>query len=550
ALDDAGRRAGERAAHASAAVAFEEAARLGQPGEARAGRHLAAAENAWLAGHVDRAIQLLDAARRLDPGPNLRLEIDNLAGHIAMRQGAVREGFWMQVATAHAVQRRDRLKAARILADAVVASYGAGYPEEMLPAAAQALQLLRPGDPPDVTICVHVAYGALAILAGRGSDGPRHMHVSVDLFRSVPVADWNPLVFVCACIAGTFLREAESGRELLNQALSGAREHAPAAALPPVLLLIGRDAATTERWAEARGYYDEGTRLARDTTQFTWLAGALAGLAWLDALEGRSDECRAHAAEGSALSERYGMGFFSAWTMTALAELELGLGRPEAAIGHLLACQRLLADSQILDPDLAPAPLLVDAYLRVGRVAEARAAASDHEALAVAKGQPFSLARAARVRGLLADDGHYAAEFESALGHHADAPDTFERARTQLCYGERLRRGRQRVEARGQLRAALAAFDRLGARPWAARALAELAASGEKARVRDDSSRHLLTPQELQVALALAEGRTTRGAAAKLYLSPKTVEYHLRNVYDKLEIRSREELAAALRPPD
>src|SRR5207237_35259 len=85
-----------------------------------------------------------------------------------------------------------------------------------------------------------------------------------------------------------------------------------------------------------------------------------------------------------------------------------------------------------------------------------------------------------------------------------------------------------------QLRAALAAFDRLGARPWAARALTELIASGESARVRDDNSRHSLTPQELQVALALAEGRTTREAAAKLYLSPKAIAYHLRNVDDPL----------------
>ena len=78
----------------------------------------------------------------------------------------------------------------------------------------------------------------------------------------------------------------------------------------------------------------------------------------------------------------------------------------------------------------------------------------------------------------------------------------------------------------------------------------ELQASGETARIRDDRFRRQLTPQELQVALTLAEGVTTREAAARLYLSPKTVEYHLRHVYDKLEIRSREELAAALHPRD
>ena len=94
----------------------------------------------------------------------------------------------------------------------------------------------------------------------------------------------------------------------------------------------------------------------------------------------------------------------------------------------------------------------------------------------------------------------------------------------------------------------MSAFDRLGAAPWAERASAELTASGETARRREEGHRLQLTPQELQVGLALAEGLSTREAAAKLYLSPKTVEYHLRNVYDKLEIRSREELAARLRP--
>src|SRR5207253_3119108 len=102
----------------------------------------------------------LEAARRLDPGAGLRLDIDDLAGHIALRQGAVREGFRMQVATAQAVQRTDRLKAVRILVDAALATYGAGYPAEILPATEQALKLLRPDDPADVAACVHVAYGA------------------------------------------------------------------------------------------------------------------------------------------------------------------------------------------------------------------------------------------------------------------------------------------------------------------------------------------------------------------------------------------------------
>ena len=129
---------------------------------------------------------------------------------------------------------------------------------------------------------------------------------------------------------------------------------------------------------------------------------------------------------------------------------------------------------------------------------------------------------------------------------HEQTPDVFETARTQLAYGGRLRRVRQRVRAREQLRAALAVFDHLGATPWSDMARTELAATGETARRRDVSTRDQLTPQELQVALQLSSGRTTREAAAALFLSPKTIEYHLRSVYRKLGINSRDELAASI----
>jgi DNA-binding NarL/FixJ family response regulator len=86
-------------------------------------------------------------------------------------------------------------------------------------------------------------------------------------------------------------------------------------------------------------------------------------------------------------------------------------------------------------------------------------------------------------------------------------------------------------------------FEALGAQPWADQASAELAATGETARRRDASTLNDLTPQELQIARLLAEGKTTREAAAAVFLSPKTVEYHLRNVYRKLGIASRDELA-------
>jgi DNA-binding CsgD family transcriptional regulator len=103
------------------------------------------------------------------------------------------------------------------------------------------------------------------------------------------------------------------------------------------------------------------------------------------------------------------------------------------------------------------------------------------------------------------------------------------------------------VLARERLRAAIEVFDDLGAAPWAELARVELAATGETARRRMPSSLDELTPQELQISLLLAEGRTTREAAAALFLSPKTIEFHLRNAYRKLAIHSRDELRDAVR---
>jgi DNA-binding CsgD family transcriptional regulator len=171
---------------------------------------------------------------------------------------------------------------------------------------------------------------------------------------------------------------------------------------------------------------------------------------------------------------------------------------------------------------------------------------ADFEARAHAIGRVWAIAAAGRCRGLLAPDADFERCFTQALAWHARTPTPFERARTQLCFGERLRRTRRRIEAREQLRAALTTFEQLGARPWADRALAELAASGERAKRRNAAAAEKLTPQELQVALVVARGTTNREAAGALFLSPKTIEFHLGHIYRKLGIRSRSQLTRLL----
>jgi DNA-binding CsgD family transcriptional regulator len=150
--------------------------------------------------------------------------------------------------------------------------------------------------------------------------------------------------------------------------------------------------------------------------------------------------------------------------------------------------------------------------------------------------------RLASCKALVAAGDEATGYFEEALRLSAYARP-FDLARIQLLYGEHLRRERRRQEARLHLRNALESFERLRAEPWVERARTELRASGETARKRDPSTSAQLTPQELQIARFVAEGLSNKEVAAQLYLSPRTIDSHLRNIFSKLAINSRTQLA-------
>ena len=349
-------------------------------------------------------------------------------------------------------------------------------------------------------------------------------------------------------IGPIFLRETGAGRSLLDDAVTGARARGAVGALPFILNLIARDQATTDRWAVAEGTYREAIALARESDQRTDLAFGLAGLGLAaGAPRAESRRLARSPAEALSLSRELGTRLHEVWATRPLwASSSSASGTPARAVAHFEEQQRLLDELGITDVDLSPGAELVDAYVRLGRHEDAERVATRFAAAATAKGQPWSLARALRSRGQIAGADELARHFEPALRQHAQTLDAFELARTQLAYGERLRRGRNRVLARDQLRAAAETFEHLDARPWAERARAELAATGVTLRRRDPATIDELTPQELQIALLLVGGKTTREAAAALFLSPKTIEYHLRHVYQKLGVNSRDALAVAL----
>ncbi len=543
ALAGAAERSRERSGYVTAAAAYERSARLAAGGDRRAWLLWQAAEAAWLAGSTGLAVTLLEEARPLAGEARIRVEIDRLAGHIAILRGPVMDGH--AILTAAAGDAPGEL-AVTMLAEAAAACFYAGNPAEMLRTAERAHGRL-PAQPPDrVRFLAAMALGMGRIMGGDAAAGAQAVHEAVTLAEGSTQIREDLRLLTWLAMASLFLREADTGRSLLEHTLATARARAAVGVLPFALGLVARDRATTDRWSVAAAIYTEAVRLARESGQDMALAFGLAGLAWLQARRGLDPECRALAAEALELSGGLGARLFEIWGLAALGELELGGGDALRAASWFERQQELLAELGITDPDLWPAAELVDAYLKLGRVADASRVAEEFATAAQAKGQPWSLARAFRGRGMLAGDGEFTAAFEQAIGCHELTPDVFELARTRLAFGERLRRARERVLAREQLRAALEAFEELDARPWAERARTELAATGEKRGPRDGDGVAELTPQELQIALLLAAGRTTREAAAALFLSPKTVEYHLRHVYQRLGIHSREELAARL----
>jgi DNA-binding CsgD family transcriptional regulator len=186
------------------------------------------------------------------------------------------------------------------------------------------------------------------------------------------------------------------------------------------------------------------------------------------------------------------------------------------------------------------APHLVDAYIRAGRRDDA-AELVEHYARSI-EHRRIAPAMLERVRALIAPPVEAEAHFRAALDLHGAGPAPFELARTRLAYGEWLHAQDRRDDAREQLRAALAGFEQADALPFANRARHELRAAGATTRAAAERADDL-TPHELRVAQLVAQGLTNREAAAALFVSPKTVEHHLRNVFRKLGIRRRAELA-------
>jgi len=547
ALDAAAMAAAGRTGYAAAAAALERAADLGAAA-ARPARLVGAAGMALAAGRASRALRLLGPETIDDPGAGV--EASHLRGLVQMLTGDLDGAFQTLVEQAERRAAADPMRAAAMLGDAVLTRTMAGRCHQALDVARRAYAVARTAPAPVPTVEGYLA-GAL-VLVGEA----RAAHAHIARFDAVvsevdPLSPQGPAV-----VAATAWRPWVGGEErvaaLLDRWIATARTAAAVGFLPFPLAFACEVDFRIGRWTLARARGEEAMSLLPETGQMGLTGYVMCNLARVEAGIGMADAATARAGQALAGARALGVESVLTYASAVLGFQALSEGDAARAVEPLEEARDAAATAGLVEPATVPwEPDLVEAYARSGRTADCRRQLASLAERAHRTGGTWALAATARCRGLIDDD--IDRHFGEALALHAHRPLPFERARTDLAYGARLRRMGRRTEARGRLERALATFDDLGAQPWARQAREEIAASGARLRPRGHGPpAGELSPRELQVALAVAEGATNREAAARLFLSEKTIERHLGSVYRKLGVRSRTELArriAAGEPP-
>jgi DNA-binding CsgD family transcriptional regulator len=544
ALEAVGADAMARGAPSSAMRAFARAASLSPSADQAARRLLLGAEAARLAGMIDRAREAIAEARERTSDPLARADALAVLFQIDVWSAPVATARSLTV-EAERIAALDPIRSARLLAEAATALVRSGGTAEGVALAERAhaefvSRHLR-DDAVEVALLMARVCDARAPEAVDGLREVGERLLRVDL----PVAQTAALLQQVAWFEVWTEQYAHAAR-LLEHAVTEGRDHAPGT-LPMALATRAELGYRRGRWLVALADATEAASLGEAFEQQHARGLALACRARIEACLGREEDCRATAAEGGELGRRLAGedAPISAWGRPGLGLLELGRGRPREATPHFEAVATAFARWGLREPgSVQIGGDLVECYLRTGRRADAAEALERFEDLARRTERIAARAIAARCRGLLAGEDAFEPPFAEALRLHERVDMPFEEARTRLCLGERLRRARRRADARVPLRAALEAFEALGAVDWAHAARDELGATGETAAPRSEPASDALTPQELQVALIVASGATNREAGSRLFLSAKTIEAHLSRIYRKLGVRSRTELAA------
>ncbi|MFE5326631.1 AAA family ATPase [Embleya sp. NPDC056575] len=537
ALESTGERARERSGHLAAALAYERAARLTEDVAARTRRLTLAAEAAAEAGESDRARTFAERALTGAADDAVRARLLHVHALADFWQGAFPSAHELLRRGAALAAGSDPERAARMLLQSVHTAWylGEGQLRESIDELA-ALTL-----PPTAPVTPVAAFVTAAFPADEHTTEPPALGDLVRVAHDFGGDEQGALLLACG--VGLTLGQDVDAHDLATVLAADSRRHGGIGRLPTILFFRAETEIFESRHTDALATATEALRIAQDTGQRQWISQFESVLAYLAGVAG--DEAAAHRHADAALTGGVGsaMPAGAPWSAWALGLLDLGLGRPEAALNRLEQLTREPMRHHICATRSVPD--LVEAAVRAGDPDRAREPLDRFERWAHRAGRPWADALVLRCRALLAGDDAAERSWLAALDRHEGERRPLERARTALLYGEWLRRMRRKTEARDRLRTALAEFDRLDARSWADRARTELGAIGGSATPRGPRPAGvlaLLTPQELQITRLAAQGLSNRDIAAQLFLSPRTVGHHLYKAYPKLGIVSRTEL--------
>jgi DNA-binding CsgD family transcriptional regulator/tetratricopeptide (TPR) repeat protein len=540
-LERSAARARARGGQAAAAAFLERAVDLTLDPVTRAERALAAAEARYLAGSAEGALRLAALAEHGPLDEFHRVRVGVLRGRVATMQRRGGDASLLLLDAARRLERFDRRVARDTYRDAFIAGIYAGrFAGDIgLPAVAAAVRSAVPsGDPPNASDALLVA-AALLVDAGYETGAPAARR-ALAAFRGTPVSEpdlhWQ---FFATRVLAPYLWEPEAWDALTAGMLGQVRESG-------VLALLPMAAAQRVGWELFAGDLASASALVveQDTVHEAIGGDRSPGSRIaLAAFRGRETEVAQLDEANTRDAVARGDGPWVALVHWSTAVLCNGLGRHDEA---LAAAQRGAAYPPDLYVSSWALSELVEAAARCGRPEAAGEALERLAEMARASRTDWVLGVDARARALVADSTDAGDLYGHALEHLGRTPFRTELGRAHLLFGEWLRRRGRRVDAREHLHAAHDILTAIGMEAFAERARNELLATGERARKRTAVPRDDLTAQELQIARLARDGLSNPEIGARLFLSPRTVEWHLRKVFTKLRIRSRRDLAGAL----
>jgi DNA-binding CsgD family transcriptional regulator len=546
ALERAAAGATARNAHSAAASGYERAGQLSPDRSAAIGRLVRACEAGVTSGQFDWARACAERGLDVATDPALRAQLTDVLARAEFAGGALHRAHGLFLTAAEKLADIDPERAFWMSMGALHAAWAAESDPRLISESADRLGAL-PLDPAAPLLSVAwLARWATAASLARDTSAYPPLESVIDRAGAAAARAGPRGSVEVSSFAFIAARDAVSA-DVAEKLVADARANGSVFVLPCALGQLSLAQAVLGRHREALINGTEAVRIARDTGQPLWERYAGSALAYLAAIEGNEQQCRENA-EGAELDADApaGSSTGTAWAQCALALLDLGNGRLPDAYDRLQAVRRgpLRHHSAVH----RCVPDLVEAAVRLGRPADGAEAVTGYVRWARATSTPWVDALVARCRAMLAPEEDAERHFLDALAAHDPVDRPFDRGRTVLLYGEWLRRARRKRDASLQLSEALRLFEDIGAVPWAARARAELGAAGVGVpRAGNHAHRADLTPQELQICRLAAGGMSNRDIAARMFLSSRTVAYHLYKAYPKLGVRSRGELAGMSR---